>query len=186
MVILQLDEFIRTQEKKNTKVKIEKNSKILMHNQFNTLMMEGLQKLYKFNPNDIVHLAFLEKQPVYKPQVVKIREVHRVSNMIFNLNSPTAMDLVHLEVLKANRELNNEYPMPRLVINTNYNRQSKRLSRFNYRIFLIFLIILLFHAIISVIYYRNYVYPKIEQPVVSFSKKLYTKIFNTLCAFLLL
>lgn len=185
MVLLQLNEFIRTLEKENTNTKIEKNTKILMHNHFNTLMMKGLQKLYEFNPNDIIHLAFLEKQPEYKAQMVEIREVRKVPNMVFDLDtSPTAMDLVHLKIIKANMELNKEYPMPRLVINKNYYRHSKRLSRFNYRIFLIFLIILLFNAI-SVLYYRNYVHSKIEKPVISYREKLITKMLDILSAIFL-
>lgn len=144
-----------------------------MHNALNTLLTEGLHKLYEFNPNEKIHLVTLEKQPENRAQIVQVRDVRKPQCMLWDLVAkPTAMDLVHLEIIKANMALNKEYPIPRLVINKNYSRQSKRFSRFKLKMFLIISLLILLFIAMLVLYFRYFAQSRIEKPRKTFSKKM--------------
>ncbi|KAH8404933.1 hypothetical protein KR222_011060 [Zaprionus bogoriensis] len=165
----------------------------LLFNHMNTMLMKGLQALYVYSPEDKIHLVFLEEQTECKPQIVAIRDVILSRGHKYDLTAlPSAMDLIHLKIMKANRDSMNRNAMPLLMNRKDHSSciegSSPRRKVFKRKPSPVFLsrkdlivspIIFIVTGIpILYIMYKVYTMPKIPLKIPTFWESLWFKILK--------
>lgn len=89
-----------------------------LFNYVHTEMLKGLAKLYEFNTNDRVQLLFNLKPKRFGWKVIVIRDFKMSRGIIIDLDkSQTRVDIMHTRLVEPLADANNDYPMPRLVVN---------------------------------------------------------------------